>query len=296
MTSITLLQIEMFIKVAEYLSFSAAAKSMYITQPALSKSISRLEENLGVKLFQRSSHGVSLTGAGELLYAELCPSVRKINAVLDDIRNMNGIRRKNIIIGCHNAFYENGIFTRFKDAIREYETSHRDVTVLVELEEYPQLNEMLLSGEVDLIISITTSVTSAPTVSKKLDGNAEFYLVMSAAHPLASMETLDFERLENEVFYFISIDKNRNTSSELAHFKHLNFTPKRICYMPSFQSVIMAITMGRGVTLSGYFDTRHKSSNLKFFPVPEAPEPPRIVIAWRTDDIKSYAKALVDML
>ncbi|MDR1588569.1 MAG: LysR family transcriptional regulator [Oscillospiraceae bacterium] len=296
MTNITLLQIEMFIKVAEHLNFSAAARAMYITQPALSKSISRLEENLGVKLFHRSSHGVRLTGVGELLYAELCPSVRKINTVIGDVQNINGSRRKELIIGCHNAFYENGIFTKFKDTISEYEARNSDVTILIKLAEYPQLNEMLLSGEVDVIISTSHSVTSASTVSKKLDGNAEYFLVMSAMHPLASMETLDFKQLENEAFYFISIDKNKYASSELAQFKHLDFTPKNVFYLPNFQSVIMVVTMGKGMTLSGYFDTEQRNSKLKFYPLPEMPEPLHIIIAWRTDDIKPYAKALIDMM
>lgn len=57
-----------FYEVANCHNFSVAAKKMYISQPAVSKSISKLEENLNTVLFHRSSKGVTLTHEGELLY------------------------------------------------------------------------------------------------------------------------------------------------------------------------------------------------------------------------------------
>lgn len=59
---------QIFYEVAGCRNFSVAAKKMYISQPAVSKAISRLEENLNVTLFHRSSKGVTLTKEGELLY------------------------------------------------------------------------------------------------------------------------------------------------------------------------------------------------------------------------------------
>ena len=60
-----------FYAVANTGNISKAAKELYISQPAISKSIQKLEENIGIKLFDRSSRGVSLTPEGELLYAHV---------------------------------------------------------------------------------------------------------------------------------------------------------------------------------------------------------------------------------
>lgn len=60
-----------FYTTAKYGNISQAAKHLYISQPAVSKAISRLEESFGVLLFSRSSRGVSLTEAGALLYRQL---------------------------------------------------------------------------------------------------------------------------------------------------------------------------------------------------------------------------------
>ena len=61
-------QLQNFISIAQTLNYSEAAKSAYISQPALTKQINTLENELGVKLFERSRHGVSLTYAGEEFY------------------------------------------------------------------------------------------------------------------------------------------------------------------------------------------------------------------------------------
>ena len=57
-----------FYTVANAGNISKAAKELYISQPAISKSIQKLEENLGCKLFSRSSRGVVLTDEGQLLF------------------------------------------------------------------------------------------------------------------------------------------------------------------------------------------------------------------------------------
>ena len=58
-----------FYTVAKAGNISKAARELYISQPAISKSIQKLEENTGCKLFLRSSRGVKLTPEGELLYS-----------------------------------------------------------------------------------------------------------------------------------------------------------------------------------------------------------------------------------
>ena len=71
---------QVFYEVANCRNFSVAAKKMYISQPAISKAISRLEEGLSTVLFSRSSRGVSLTREGEVLY-------RYVEQALDTLKS-----------------------------------------------------------------------------------------------------------------------------------------------------------------------------------------------------------------
>ena len=61
-------QITQFVTVAKYLNFSRTAEVLYVSQPALSKQIQKLETELGFPLFVRSTHDVRLTPAGETMF------------------------------------------------------------------------------------------------------------------------------------------------------------------------------------------------------------------------------------
>ena len=67
----TIKQLDYFMEVARSLNYSEAAKRLYISQPALSRSIASLEEEMGVRLFFRNKHNVTLTPAGLVLASKI---------------------------------------------------------------------------------------------------------------------------------------------------------------------------------------------------------------------------------
>ena len=85
-------QLRYFVKAAETLNFSEAAKGLYITQSTLSQQIRQLETELDVQLFQRNSHEVTLTEAG----AELLPYAKETLYAA-------ATRAKNIYATCNNC-------------------------------------------------------------------------------------------------------------------------------------------------------------------------------------------------
>lgn len=79
-------QLRAFAETAEAGSITAAAKVMRLTQPALSRQIKALEEELGVSLFERGAHSVTLTPAGELLRGEATKLLKFTDAMVDKVR------------------------------------------------------------------------------------------------------------------------------------------------------------------------------------------------------------------
>lgn len=77
-----------FYTAAKYGSISTAAKKLYISQPAVSKAVARLEQTLGTQLLVRTSRGVTLTEAGEILYRQLSTAFHAIQAGEDRIQSM----------------------------------------------------------------------------------------------------------------------------------------------------------------------------------------------------------------
>ena len=75
-------------------NISLAAKELFISQPAISKAISKLETNLGCVLFTRNSRGVKLTGEGELLYKQLDTAFHAIS------QGEETLKRNGEVFGC----------------------------------------------------------------------------------------------------------------------------------------------------------------------------------------------------
>jgi DNA-binding transcriptional LysR family regulator len=79
-------QLQLFMAAADEGSITAAAKKMHLTQPALSRQIKSLEEELGVELFTRGAHSVSLTPAGGVLRGETAKLLRFCDAMIEKVR------------------------------------------------------------------------------------------------------------------------------------------------------------------------------------------------------------------
>ena len=81
-------QYKIFYEVAKAGNISKAAKELFISQPAISKVISKLEENLEITLFTRNSRGVALTMEGQTLYEHISEAFRHISLGEKQIRRL----------------------------------------------------------------------------------------------------------------------------------------------------------------------------------------------------------------
>lgn len=90
---------QIFYEVAGCRNFSVAAKKLYISQPAVSKSILKLEEDLSTTLFHRSSRGVTLTPEGELLYKYVEQALSALKSGEEQLRASSSIKISKLSIG-----------------------------------------------------------------------------------------------------------------------------------------------------------------------------------------------------
>lgn len=109
-----------FYAVANNGNISRAAKELYISQPAISKSIQKLEENLAVTLFERSSRGVTLTPEGELLYTHVKSAFETLSAGEDRIRRSIALGMGNLTIGASSTLCKYILLPYLKGFIKEY--------------------------------------------------------------------------------------------------------------------------------------------------------------------------------
>lgn len=86
----TLSNLESFVRSAEAASFSAAARRLALTPAAVSRNVAQLERNLGVRLFQRSTRGLTLTEAGERFLASVGAGLDTIQGAIADLTTRSG--------------------------------------------------------------------------------------------------------------------------------------------------------------------------------------------------------------
>ena len=103
----TIIQLRCFVEVAQELNYSKAASNLFISQPAVSRHIISLENDLGVQLFVRSRHHVALTSAGNLFYSEAKDILERIDLSKHSILNNPGEETLNV--GCVSSIRIDGL-------------------------------------------------------------------------------------------------------------------------------------------------------------------------------------------
>lgn len=107
--NIKLEQYKIFNEAASTLSFSTAARNLYISQSAISQSILSLEKELDTQLFIRQSKGVILTKEGEILYQHISQALSLITSVENQIANQHDLTSGELTIGAGDTVSENYI-------------------------------------------------------------------------------------------------------------------------------------------------------------------------------------------
>ena len=135
-----------FYMVAKYKNISKAADALFISQPAISKSLSRLEENLGCTLFSRTSRGVSLTADGEILYERIREAFAAIEAGEEELHHRTELGIGQLRIGVSTTLCKYILLPYLQNFIRQ----HPHIRITIECQSTLHTVELLESGQIDI--------------------------------------------------------------------------------------------------------------------------------------------------
>ena len=142
----TLSSYRAFYEVAAAGNISKAADSLYISQPALSKSIKKLEQNLGAALFYRTSKGVTLTSEGELLYRHVKSAFDELHQGEEQLRVYHKFGMGQLKIGVSSTLCKYILMPHLDN----YLSFHPNVQVTIDCQSSNQTLEMLQQDKIDL--------------------------------------------------------------------------------------------------------------------------------------------------
>ena len=183
-------QLKYFCKTAELLSFSEAAKALFITQSTLSQQIKQLEGELDAQLFRRNNHGVALTEIGMELLPYAKATLNKADSCIEHIRDVQNLMTGTLNIGVTYTFSPT-----LNETLLEFMKRYPNVKLNIYNKTMEELMTMLEKHDVDIVLSFKPTQTYDRIESHILFDN-HLDVVVNKKHELASCRSIDLARLQ----------------------------------------------------------------------------------------------------
>ena len=181
-----------FVAVADEENITRASEKLNISQPAITKQIKNLENQLSIKVFERKSKGVALTNEGKKIYEKLKSPIEELNKIDAQIG-----KEKVINIGTHN--HMGGLI--FGKAINQYTLKYPNVNLNLICEEIDELLKKLKSKEIDIVFAKKYDNEEVPKGLKFIKiGNMHETFIVNKQSEMAG-QTLTFDNLKGKLIY-----------------------------------------------------------------------------------------------
>jgi len=174
-------QLKNFLAVAEARNFRRAAERVHLSQQAVSKSIMQLERELSVTLFERGRQSVLLTEEGRLLLPFARDIIADLRRFDDAVSDSTGRQFGQLRIGATPNLLDDVV----PATLRQFHDRFTQARLVVERGDFPLLRDMMLQGELDLILSSAPDQLPRHLVSTTVIGRDHNVVVVRAGHPLA---------------------------------------------------------------------------------------------------------------
>lgn len=258
---------------------SKAADSFFISQPALSKHIRNLEQELGVVLFRRSSGGVVLTEAGRLVYGYFTAAGQGFKSMLDEALRVSGGAVTTLRLGVP----EDWDVSRFTLTVKpRFLACHPNVVINTSCQsELTTMIRRLRENCFDaLFLPFIPSSYMEGITAVRLT-SVPMALLVSRKNPLCSREALRPADFKNELFLVTGHDGF--DIAKRAMYRYLEpygFAP-RVETRDNMNSVILGVLNNEGVTLRDVWSLSINHPELRYLELDAAQD---VYLAYRTDD------------
>lgn len=237
-----------FVIAAEEKNISRASVRLHISQPAVSRQIKDLEEELGVQLFKRLRDGLELTDAGNSALVQAREVLRQAAVMQETMSPFRGRRARATLSVGYIPTVLPGFLAR---ALRIFHQQHDGIRVqIVEMMPREQV-EALREGRLDL------ALLGMPWPNLKKDFAVRAILkvpmavVIPSEHALAARRTLDLAELKNEPFVSFHEDQFPGRPKLLKNmFQRASIAPKVVAKAKSFSELLGLVATGRGVAIA----------------------------------------------
>lgn len=280
-----------FVAVAEELHFGKAARRLHIAQPPLSMQIMDLEQELGVKLFDRTRRAIQLTDAGSYFLKEAQQLLLHAEQAAETARRIYRGHAGRLVVG----FVGSVIHTFLPQGLRSFRERYPDVElVLQEINTAEQIRS-LLARRIDVGVHYLYG-HDALLASQQI-AKAPLMAVLPGKHPLSGRASLHLKELAREPFIANTRSSEpvvRNAFISMCH--SAGFTPRITQEAGQVQTVLGLVASGLGVCLLPDFIKHIKRPGVKYIPLAGSPPTVKLAVVWRSGNSSQLVKEFVKVI
>lgn len=284
-------QLKYFAAVARLGNVSRAAQELYVTQPNLSKSIARLEAELGVPLFEHRKGKILLNDYGRCFLASVDLSLGELENGVQCIQRMYEAAQNILALGC-------SIDDLLPDVLRSFAQSYPEIGIRQFGCSPMELAERLSRRTLDL--AVTARPIAGDTFVFEELGRSEFVILVGREHPLAGRKYVSVKELSREQ---LICDRSRMDAETLTVlFRNYGFTPNVSFEVENSNLIYSLLSSGRGIAFMPMVQMRkinheYPDSGIHMVLLEDPVEPALLGLLYRRDyDWSTAAKTFAVFL
>ncbi|NDZ14845.1 LysR family transcriptional regulator [Variovorax sp. WS11] len=238
----SLADLRAFVTVGELQSFAAAARALHLSQPALSRRISHLEDLLGVRLFDRTTRSVELTVLGQRFLGQVRGLVEGLDRSVLSLRDAAELEAGDVTVGCVLSTVHHFL----PPVIHDFRKRHPRVLVRIIEEGADEVLESVKRGEADFALNYIgmqdPDVEFTPLLKEP------YVLACPAGHPLAKRRSVGWDELAAYPLARVS-HASRNRLFIDQALAELPPLPRPICEVRHVSTLIGIVESGLGIAV-----------------------------------------------
>jgi DNA-binding transcriptional LysR family regulator len=294
--SIDLKQLKYFLAVAEEKSFSRAAERLHISQPPLSQQIMKLESELGVRLFARTTRSFELTVAGKALMSEASELLGKMRMTIDTIRQIDRGEVGRLRVGIVGSAMWGPIPT----LLEEFQTKYPNVTWTLH-EMGPTLQyDALRAKQIDVGFwrepKLDEDDLKSDNLRQELCFRENVCVALNEHHPLAKQDAIELMDIASEPMLTLALDKSAFPRYLIQCCMKAGFQPTIFQEATEPQTLLAMVGAGLGVALLPETTSRIGWPGVVFVPIRTNPPSANLYITYTTLDDAPVVRAFLNIL
>lgn len=285
--------LKFFFEIAHCGSFSKAAENLNITQPNLTKHIARLEQEIGIRLFDRSTHHCRITQDGALFLHRTEDLFFQLRSSIEDTR----MRSKNPYTLTYIGTTAGESPTPpILELLRRINTGEGKQRYILQGDTYPNMIDKLRAHEYDMIISADRNARNISDFEFVKLEPMKLMLAVHRSHPKAANPDLTPRDCTDEIVFLSLPDGKNAPPSRIGDFSRRAGAPLNLTILPSPADLIENIRLGSGVAIIPSTVDPARYPDIAFYKYEEERPNMYQALLWRKDETSPQVLNFVRMV